>query len=90
MKINFALQIIEIERLNSSTNGNPRFKLYLDDKLSVAYTLETQRDSMLNYYIGNPMYKVGDWVKIETSRSNRIVSIKPAKAPDYLQRGIEC
>lgn len=84
-QIKFAVQIVDIERLNCSVNGNPRFNIVFDDKLSWMAELTTQSDNGLNYEIGNPGFRVGDWVKIETTRAGRISAIKTAQAPEYVR-----
>ncbi len=82
----FPVQIRAIERLTLSTNGNPRFRLALDDMLSWADMAQTSSDYAFNYEIGNPGYRVGDWVYVTYSRAGRLTNIRKAEAPVYVQK----
>jgi len=82
-KLGFPVQIRTIERLKNSRNGNPRFEIILDDRLSWAAVLKTASDHSFAYEIENPGFRVGDWVTISTTRAGRIDSMEKAQAPDY-------
>ncbi len=62
-----------VERLNNSVNGNPRFRLHLDDATSVL----TQSDASVNYDVGNLSYHkmIGVPVKLTLTRAGRVFGI---------------
>jgi hypothetical protein len=47
--------IISVERANNSKDGNPRYRVTLDDGTAML----TKADAALNHYIGNPEFRDG-------------------------------
>ncbi len=80
--LDFPVQIIGIERKGCSTNGNPRFEIIWDDKIGWAGYAMTQSDVSFSYEIGNPGFRVGDWVRLAFTRHGRISDIRKAEAPN--------
>ncbi len=68
----FAVQLVAIERLRNSTNGNPRYSLFIDDQSGGCGEFTTSSDISSAYEIGNPGYRVGDWVHVAFTRAGRI------------------
>lgn len=62
-----------IERLGTTTNGNPRYRLALTPLPDAPVILATvQSDAAVSYDIGNPGYKVGDAVSVEFTKAGRV------------------
>ncbi len=66
-------RITELKRLNSSVNGNPRYRVTFDDGSSAI----TQSDAMFCYAITNPEMRSD--VIVTYTRAGRIADITPAK-----------
>jgi hypothetical protein len=66
-------QISRIERLNSSVNGNPRYRIGFDD----ASTAITSSDHAFCYTVGNPEMREGSAVSVEYTRAGRISHMDP-------------
>lgn len=62
--------ITHIERINSSTNGNPNFRVHLDN----GNVYRTSSDSSVVYEINNPVYR-GVTVRLLLTEANRIWDI---------------
>lgn len=70
-------QILLIDRLKNSRNGNPRYTLVLktaEDGVMMANTMADIADS---YAIGNPGLRVDDWVKVTLTPAGRIRYVEP-------------
>lgn len=63
--------IDQIDRLNSSSNGNPRYRITFTDGSSAI----TMSDAAFCYSIGNPGYRVASQVQVEWSRAGRIAQL---------------
>lgn len=68
-------RIHSIERLDSSTNGNPRFKIAFDD--AAAYKLTTSSDCGFCYAVGNPDMREGCLVRVSLTGAGRISDMHP-------------
>ena len=68
-------RIHSIERLNSSTNGNPRFKIAFDD--AAASPLTTSSDAGFCYAVGNPDMREGCLVRVTLTAAGRIANMHP-------------
>lgn len=63
--------IKSIERLNSSTNGNPRYRLeWVNGSQAM-----TSSDASCAYEVGNPGYREGDTVEVTFTRAGRIATM---------------
>lgn len=71
-------RIHSITRLDSSTNGNPRFKIAFDD--AAASPLTTSSDHAFCYAVGNPDMREGCLVRVELTRAGRISEMSPVTA----------
>lgn len=60
------------ERLNSSVNGNPRYRVHFDNGSSAI----TMSDAGFCYAVGNPGLRDGDTVEVEFTRAGRIRNMK--------------
>lgn len=60
--------ISNINRLNNSPNGNPRFRFDFDDATSA----NLQSDSSFGYEVGNPGFRVGDTVNVSFSHAGTV------------------
>jgi hypothetical protein len=60
--------IASIERLNLSSNGNPRFRFQFGDGSSAL----SQSDAAFGYEVGNPGFRAGDRVGVKFSRAGRV------------------
>lgn len=71
-------QILLIDRLKNSRNGNPRYTLVLrtaeDGVITRANTMADIADS---YAIGDPGLRVDDWVKVTLTPGGRIRFVEP-------------
>jgi hypothetical protein len=67
------VRIESIERLNSSVNGNPRFRFYLSD----GDYATSMSDAAFCYAVGNPGMRPGDTVVIERTRAGNIRHMGP-------------
>lgn len=67
--------LTRIERLKSSVNGNPRFRLGFDDATSAI----TSSDYGFCYEIGNEGMREGDSVRVSTTAAGRICDLWAAK-----------
>lgn len=70
--------ISRIERLNSSVNGNPRFRFHFTDATSAI----TSSDAAIGYEIGNPGYREGCTVAVEFTRAGRIAYMNATLGDD--------
>ncbi len=61
------------ERLNSSANGNPRFRFYFTDG-SVA---DLSSDASFGYEAENPEYRAGRTVDVSFTRAGRVEYMRP-------------
>lgn len=86
MKINFPVQIRSIETLPNGKEGQPRYEIFFDDRLSWCAELVTQTGAPFASKVGNPGYRVNDWVTIETTRAGHLSTMAPANAPGYFIR----
>jgi len=68
-------RIVSSERLQNSSNGNPRYRIVFDDKV----TRTSQSDSAWVYAFGNEGLRNGDKVTITLSRAGRISQMEPAR-----------
>lgn len=70
------LKITHAERLNSSTNGNPRFRLVFDGE---PFTAVTQSDASCSYDVENFTRSAyaGRTFTIETTKAGRVSTITP-------------
>lgn len=67
------VQIIDrLERLNLSTNGNPRFRIFYRD----GQTAITQSDAMVSYGLEN-RENLGVPVTVTATRAGRVYGVKP-------------
>ena len=60
--------ITRIQQINSSVNGNPRYRIGFDD----ATTAITASDYGFAYEIGNPGMRVGSTVGVDYTKRGRI------------------
>ena len=69
--ITITAEIIRIERLNNSVNGNPRFRVTVEQKDNKSIIGKTSTDSMFAYN----MPEVGDIVPVSyrVTRQNNII-----------------
>lgn len=68
-------RIERLERLNNSTNGNPRYKVWF----SGGGWAVTQSDAAISYEINNPEFRDTD-VEITFTRAGRISFAKPVRS----------
>lgn len=61
-----------LTRLNSSVNGNPRFRIHFDDGSSAI----TSSDSMLCYGLENKE-NIGNPVEVTFTRAGRVSDVRP-------------
>lgn len=73
-------RIHSIERLDSSANGNPRFKIAFDD--AAASPLTTSSDCAFCYAVGNPDMREGCLVRVMLTRAGRIADMSPVDGPN--------
>jgi hypothetical protein len=66
--------ICSAERLNSSVNGNPRFRVIFLDESADFHTLITSSDSSASYDVEN-VQRSGELVTIGLTRAGRIETI---------------
>jgi hypothetical protein len=66
-------QIERVKRLNSSVNGNPRFRFTFTD----GEVADSQSDAAFGYAVGNPGMREGDTVVVEHTRAGRISHMGP-------------
>ena len=64
--------IARLDRRNSSTNGNPRYRVTLVGQA----TIDTETDASVNYAIDNPEYR--DVPIVLTLERNKVVGIRTA------------
>lgn len=67
----YVKRISQLERLRSSVNGNPRYRIYFTD----ASMMDTMSDASINYGIKNPEYRNGP-VKVFTTRAGKVWNIE--------------
>lgn len=77
-KREFVDEIVRTERMNSSANANPRFRVHF--KSGVSYP--TKPDASVAYGIENPEYNSGP-VRVTLER-DQIVYVTPATFDDVL------
>jgi len=68
-------RIVASERLNSSVNGNPRYRIAFDD----GEMRTSQSDAAWCYGFGNRGMRNGDMVTMTLSAAGRIETMEPAK-----------
>jgi hypothetical protein len=64
------------ERLNSSVNGNPRFRFTFTD----GTVLDSMSDAGWCYAVGNPELREGSTVSLELTRAGRIRVMRETSA----------
>lgn len=67
-------RIESIERLNSSVNGNPRFRFHFHG----GEAADSMSDASFCYAVGNPGMREGDLVRIERTRAGNIAHMEEA------------
>jgi hypothetical protein len=65
--------IAHLERLSSSVQGNPRYRVTLED----GRVFTTQSDGQVGYLIGNPEYR-GVPVMLSLTRAGRVFDVRAA------------
>ena len=72
-----------IERLGTSTNGNPRYRLALSemtpDGPAPIFLANTQSDADCSYDVGNRGCRVGDVVDITFTKAGRVSTMRAVK-----------
>lgn len=61
------------ERLNSSVNGNPRFRFYFTDGSDA----DLSSDASFGYEAENPEYRAGRTVDVSFTRAGRVEYMRP-------------
>ena len=67
--------IKSFERMNSSVNGNPRYRVLFTDETGY---IPMMSDSGTSYAIGNKDMREGSTVEVSFTRSGNIRSMSPA------------
>jgi hypothetical protein len=73
-------RIQHLERLNNSSNGNPRFRVYFTDGTSAL----TSSDAGVAYGIGN-REMLNSALKVELTRAGRIAYLTPVTPPETVR-----
>ncbi len=71
-----AQRIHRIEALNSSVNGNPRFRVFFADRPLMGFV--TSSDAAFAYTVGNAGTREGDTVLVDYTPAHRIRHMEPA------------
>ncbi len=68
--------LLRFEVLNSSVNGNPRYRVFFVDRPTRGYI--TMSDAAFVYQLGNPGWRVGSRVWVAYTRAGRIRHMESA------------
>ena len=71
--ITYDATISWLQRLNSSTNGNPRYAIHFEDEQGVPWSAKTQSDAGIAYALGNNF--VGKRVSVKANPSGTVYDV---------------